>query len=162
MRRGSNLPAVGTYDQTLVLDLIRRSPDGISRIELAARTGLSAQTLSNVARRLVAEGWVREVAASALCGGTAPGLSPRATPCPSPSAVRDRDPPLRPLTSRSAMRNSEDVANLGPTCTMSPKPATSSAVGARGRPAFVPARRASPAHHVVAESRSDPNIWGIS
>lgn len=60
MRRGSNLPAVGTYNQTLVLDLIRRSPDGISRIELAERTGLSAQTLSNVARRLVAEGWVRE------------------------------------------------------------------------------------------------------
>ncbi len=60
MRRGSNLPAVGTYNQTLVLDLIRRSPDGISRIELAARTGLSAQTLSNVSRRLVAEGWVRE------------------------------------------------------------------------------------------------------
>lgn len=60
MRRGSNLPAVGTYNQTLVLDLIRRSPGGISRIELAAQTGLSAQTLSNVSRRLVAEGWVRE------------------------------------------------------------------------------------------------------
>lgn len=60
MRRGSNLPAVGTYNQTLVLDLIRRAPAGISRIELAARTGLSPQTLSNVARRLVAEGWVRE------------------------------------------------------------------------------------------------------
>lgn len=60
MRRGSNLPAVGTYNQTLVLDLIRRSPEGISRIELAERTGLSAQTLSNVARRLVDEGWVRE------------------------------------------------------------------------------------------------------
>lgn len=60
MRRGSNLPAVGTYNQTLVLDLIRRAPEGISRIELAARTGLSAQTLSNVARRLVNEGWIVE------------------------------------------------------------------------------------------------------
>jgi predicted NBD/HSP70 family sugar kinase len=60
MRRGSNLPAVGTYNQTLVLDLIRRAPEGVSRTELAERTGLSAQTLSNVARRLVAEGWVRE------------------------------------------------------------------------------------------------------
>jgi predicted NBD/HSP70 family sugar kinase len=60
MKRGSNLPAVGTYNQTLVLDLIRRAPEGVSRIELAARTGLSAQTLSNVARRLVAEGWVVE------------------------------------------------------------------------------------------------------
>jgi predicted NBD/HSP70 family sugar kinase len=60
MKRGSNLPAVGTYNQTLVLDLIRRAPEGVSRIELAARTGLSAQTLSNVARRLVTEGWVVE------------------------------------------------------------------------------------------------------
>ena len=60
MRRGSNLPAVGTYNQTLVLDLIRRAPEGISRTELAERTGLSAQTLSNVARRLVGEGWIVE------------------------------------------------------------------------------------------------------
>lgn len=60
MRRGSNLPAVGTYNQTLVLDLIRRSPDGLSRSELAERTGLSAQTLSNVARKLVSEGLIYE------------------------------------------------------------------------------------------------------
>ncbi|QTX04222.1 ROK family transcriptional regulator [Agromyces archimandritae] len=60
MRRGSNLPAVGTYNQTLVLDLIRRSADGLSRSELAERTGLSAQTLSNVARRLVDTGMVVE------------------------------------------------------------------------------------------------------
>ena len=60
MKRGSNMPAVGTYNQTLVLDLIRRSPAGLSRIELAARTGLSAQTLGNVARRLAAEGFVVE------------------------------------------------------------------------------------------------------
>ncbi|GGD61654.1 ROK family transcriptional regulator [Microbacterium murale] len=52
MKRGSNMPAVGTYNQTLVLDMIRRSPSGVSRIELAELTGLSAQTLSNVARRL--------------------------------------------------------------------------------------------------------------
>jgi len=60
MKRGSNMPAVGTYNQTLVLDLIRRSPSGLSRIELASRTGLSAQTLGNVARRLAAEGFVVE------------------------------------------------------------------------------------------------------
>ncbi|MCS3842900.1 ROK family transcriptional regulator [Microbacterium sp. AK031] len=52
MKRGSNMPAVGTYNQTLVLDIIRRSPSGVSRTELAELTGLSAQTLSNVARRL--------------------------------------------------------------------------------------------------------------
>lgn len=60
MRRGSNLPAVGTYNQSLVLDLIRRAPDGLSRVELAARTGLSAQTLSNVTRRLSDEGLIGE------------------------------------------------------------------------------------------------------
>ncbi|GAA5200453.1 ROK family transcriptional regulator [Microbacterium jejuense] len=54
------MPAVGTYNQTLVLDMIRRSPAGLSRIELAAQTGLSAQTLGNVARRLAAEGFVVE------------------------------------------------------------------------------------------------------
>ncbi|WP_420122407.1 ROK family transcriptional regulator [Nakamurella sp.] len=59
-RRGSNLPAVGTYNQTLVLDLIRRVPDGLSRVELAGRTGLSAQTLSNVTRRLADAGLISE------------------------------------------------------------------------------------------------------
>lgn len=52
MQRGSNLPAVSAYNQALVLDLIRRSPEGLSRVELASRTGLSVQTLSNVTRRL--------------------------------------------------------------------------------------------------------------
>lgn len=60
MRTGSNLPAVGEYNQTLVLDLIRRSPEGLSRVELSARTGLSAQTLSNVTRRLADEGLIVE------------------------------------------------------------------------------------------------------
>ncbi|MFJ4038447.1 ROK family protein [Microbacterium sp. NPDC090007] len=60
MRTGSNLPAVGEYNQTLVLDLIRRAPEGLSRVELAARTGLSAQTLSNVTRRLADEGLIIE------------------------------------------------------------------------------------------------------
>lgn len=60
MRTGSNLPAIGEYNQTLVLDLIRRSPEGLSRVELSARTGLSAQTLSNVTRRLADEGLIVE------------------------------------------------------------------------------------------------------
>lgn len=60
MKRGSNMPAVGTYNQTLVLDMIRRAPSGLSRIELAELTGLSAQTLSNVARRLTESGLIVE------------------------------------------------------------------------------------------------------
>jgi predicted NBD/HSP70 family sugar kinase len=47
-RRGANLPSIGGFNRTVVLDAVRRSPDGLSRVELAARTGLSAQTVSNV------------------------------------------------------------------------------------------------------------------
>lgn len=50
-RRGSNLPRVADYNQMLVLDLIRRSR-GISRVELVRETGLTAQTVSNICRRL--------------------------------------------------------------------------------------------------------------
>ena len=60
MQRGTNLPAVGGYNQTLILDLIRRSGEGLSRVELAEGTGLSAQTISNVARRLLDDGLIRE------------------------------------------------------------------------------------------------------
>ncbi len=58
--RGSNLLGVGNYNQALILDLIRRSPEGMSRVELAEKTGLSAQTLTNVTRRLAAEGFIAE------------------------------------------------------------------------------------------------------
>lgn len=60
MRRGTNLPAIGGYNRTVVLDAIRREADGASRSEVAERTGLSAQTVTNVARRLIDEGLVRE------------------------------------------------------------------------------------------------------
>lgn len=60
MRFGTNLPAIGGFNQSVVLDVIRRSGDGLSRVELAERTGLSAQTVSNVCRRLLAAGLVRE------------------------------------------------------------------------------------------------------
>jgi predicted NBD/HSP70 family sugar kinase len=58
-RRGTNLPRVADYNQGLVLDLIRRTP-GISRGELAAQTGLTAQTLSNISRRLLDARLIRE------------------------------------------------------------------------------------------------------
>src|SRR3954468_8799970 len=60
MPRGTNLPALGGYNQTLILDLVRRSREGISRVELAEQTGLSAQTISNVSRRLLDDGLIRE------------------------------------------------------------------------------------------------------
>jgi predicted NBD/HSP70 family sugar kinase len=58
MQAGANLPAVGGYNQAVILDAIRRSEDGVSRVELAARTGLSPQTVSNVTRRLLDEGFI--------------------------------------------------------------------------------------------------------
>lgn len=58
-RRGTNLPRVAGYNQVLVLDLVRRSP-GISRSELVQRTGLTMQTLSNITRRLLDAGLIRE------------------------------------------------------------------------------------------------------
>jgi predicted NBD/HSP70 family sugar kinase len=60
MRRGTNLPAVGGFNQTVILDLIRRTPDGVSRVEIAQTTGLSPQTISNVSRRLLDDGLIVE------------------------------------------------------------------------------------------------------
>lgn len=59
-RRGANLPSIGGFNRTVVLDAVRRSPDGLSRVELAARTGLSAQTVSNVTRFLIEAGMIAE------------------------------------------------------------------------------------------------------
>ncbi|MCU1527729.1 MAG: sugar kinase [Frondihabitans sp.] len=60
MRTGTNLPAIGGYNQAVVLDAVRRAPAGLSRVELAERTGLSAQTIGNVSRRLLDAALVRE------------------------------------------------------------------------------------------------------
>ncbi|MFB9375611.1 ROK family transcriptional regulator [Kineococcus gynurae] len=60
IRRGSNLPRVGDYNQVVVLEAIRRHPEGLSRVELAELTGLSAQAMSNICRRLLTEGLVEE------------------------------------------------------------------------------------------------------
>lgn len=59
-RRGANLPSIGGFNRTVVLDAVRRSPDGMSRVELASRTGLSAQTVSNVTRFLIEAGMIAE------------------------------------------------------------------------------------------------------
>ena len=60
MRAGSNLPAVGEYNQAVILDAVRRAPGGVSRVEVAGSTGLSAQTVTNIVRRLISEGLVVE------------------------------------------------------------------------------------------------------
>ena len=64
MSRGSNMPAVASFNQSVVVDHIRRALNGMSRIELAGVTGLSPQTISNVTRRLLDQGLVRETGRS--------------------------------------------------------------------------------------------------
>jgi predicted transcriptional regulator len=66
-RTGTNLPAVGEYNQTVVLDAIRRRPEGITRSEIAALTALSQMTVTNACRRLLDGPPVRT--ASVLRGG---------------------------------------------------------------------------------------------
>lgn len=60
IRRGSNLPRVGGYNQVVVLEAIRHHPEGLSRVELAAATGLSPQAVSNICRRLLDDDLVVE------------------------------------------------------------------------------------------------------
>lgn len=60
MHRGTNHNRLGDFNQRVVLDCVRRSPEGVSRVELATLTGLSAQTISTVARLLLDNGLVRE------------------------------------------------------------------------------------------------------
>ncbi len=60
LRRGTNLPRMGDFNQSVILEAIRRSGEGFSRIELVEATGLSAQTVTNITRRLLDEGLIEE------------------------------------------------------------------------------------------------------
>ena len=57
--RGANLGQLGAFNQAVVLHAIRRT-EGISRVELGQVTGLAPQTVTNICRRLLAEGLVTE------------------------------------------------------------------------------------------------------
>jgi predicted NBD/HSP70 family sugar kinase len=59
MLSGANLPRVGTYNVHVVLGAIQAS-DGTSRVEIAQQTGLTAQTVSVIVRRLIEQGIVEE------------------------------------------------------------------------------------------------------
>lgn len=59
-RRGTNLPKMGDFNQSVILEAIRRSGDGLSRTELVSSTGLSAQTVTNITRRLLDEELITE------------------------------------------------------------------------------------------------------
>ena len=51
---------MGDFNQSVILEAIRQSGEGLSRIELVTVTGLSAQTVTNITRRLLDEGFIRE------------------------------------------------------------------------------------------------------
>ncbi|MFI1102495.1 ROK family transcriptional regulator [Streptomyces melanogenes] len=67
---GANLPALRSHNAALVLDLLRTAGDaGISRLELAERTGLTPQAVSKITARLRAEGTATEAGRRASTGG---------------------------------------------------------------------------------------------
>ncbi|WP_218009263.1 ROK family transcriptional regulator [Herbidospora cretacea] len=63
----------------MVLDQIQLA-DGISRVEIAERTGLTPQTVSGIVRRLIDEGMVREDGASRVLNGGKPRTTLRLNP----------------------------------------------------------------------------------
>ncbi|MFE3824103.1 ROK family protein [Streptomyces sp. NPDC059092] len=67
---GANLPVLRGYNAALVLDLLRTAgAGGISRLELAERTGLTPQAVSKITARLRAEGLAAEAGRRASTGG---------------------------------------------------------------------------------------------
>ncbi|MGW1225198.1 ROK family protein [Streptomyces sp. NPDC001478] len=67
---GANLPALRSHNTALVLDLLRTAGErGISRLGLAARTGLTPQAVSKITARLRAEGLAAEAGRRASTGG---------------------------------------------------------------------------------------------
>lgn len=73
MRAGTNLPKVGDFNQTVVLDALRRTPGGLTRAHLARLTGLSTQALTNIVRRLTERGLVQEAGTRATSARGRPG-----------------------------------------------------------------------------------------
>jgi predicted NBD/HSP70 family sugar kinase/biotin operon repressor len=68
-----NLAALRGHNSALVLDLLRTAGErGISRLELAERTGLTPQAVSKITGRLRAEGLAAEAGRRASTGGKPP------------------------------------------------------------------------------------------
>ncbi|HVX47595.1 MAG TPA: ROK family transcriptional regulator [Mycobacteriales bacterium] len=67
-RSGARAPLIGNYNRSLVFESIRISPDS-SRVEIAARTGLTGAAVSNIVRALMNDGLVIESGRAASTGG---------------------------------------------------------------------------------------------
>ncbi|MFF4949619.1 ROK family transcriptional regulator [Streptomyces chattanoogensis] len=67
---GANLPALRGHNAALVLGLLRAAGEqGVSRLELAAATGLTPQAVSKITARLRADGLAGEAGRRASTGG---------------------------------------------------------------------------------------------
>ncbi|MFF0887320.1 ROK family protein [Streptomyces sp. NPDC003456] len=67
---GVNLPALRSHNTALVLDLLRTAgTEGISRLELAERTGLTPQAVSKITARLRQDGLAADAGRRASTGG---------------------------------------------------------------------------------------------
>ncbi|WP_308122161.1 ROK family transcriptional regulator [Streptomyces sp. TRM70350] len=70
LRQGANLLAVRSHNAALVLGLLRRAgAEGVSRLELAERTGLTPQAVSKITGRLRDEGLAVEAGRLVSTGG---------------------------------------------------------------------------------------------
>lgn len=70
-RGGTNLLRVRDFNQQVVLEAIRQG-DGVSRVEISRETGLTAQTISNIVRRLLGDGLVVEAGKGPSAGNGKP------------------------------------------------------------------------------------------
>lgn len=68
-RAGANLAGLRDHNVGLVLALLRSTPHGSSRVELAGQTGLTPQAISKIIARLLAEGLVDEAGRGPSTGG---------------------------------------------------------------------------------------------
>jgi predicted NBD/HSP70 family sugar kinase len=66
LRRGSNLVHVADFNAAVILDAVRRSGTGVSRVELTTETGLAPQTVSDICQRLLDRGMVAETGTTTL------------------------------------------------------------------------------------------------
>ncbi|MGO1286685.1 MAG: ROK family transcriptional regulator [Brachybacterium sp.] len=65
--RGTSMADIGSYNEKLVLQMIRSAPEGISQSQAVRGSGLSRQTVSLIARRLLREGLI-ETAGQRISG----------------------------------------------------------------------------------------------
>ncbi|WP_284293156.1 MarR family transcriptional regulator [Luteimicrobium album] len=73
--RGTNLPRMGGFNQAALLEAIRLGAGSCTRADLARKTGLSAQTVTNAVRRLLDAGLVTEEDVKRQPGAGRPGTT---------------------------------------------------------------------------------------